>query len=182
VKKGLLVGAYLWCALALAAPPAKPNQIARAVIGAEYVSAPNRPNAPGCTHRGGSVISAQDVPTDFSYQLMSCGSQWVLALEQLVGRVDNKWPRLRILDATALPSFKSNATESQLHVRQIVNSGDCTLDGRRDRTMLVLVRWGKGDRITSRNGVITAWGFDLEAGKIILLDTSRIECEKPTPP
>jgi hypothetical protein len=151
------------------------------VIGAEYISVPDRPDIPGCSDGGGSIISANHVPTDFSYQFMKCGPQRLLVLEELVGMMDN-FPHLRIIDAIPLPPFKSDATESQLHVRQIVNAGDCTLDGRRDRTMLVLVKWGRGDRITARNGVITAWGFDLEAGKIIQFDTSRIECEKPTPP
>jgi hypothetical protein len=38
------------------------------------------------------------------------------------------------------------------------------------------------ERITSKNGVLAAWGYDLEKGKIIPLDIPRIVCEKPTLP
>jgi hypothetical protein len=177
----LAVGVLLWSASASAATPIKPDRIVGDLIGAEYIGQPGRPDIPGCTSHLASSVSVQGTSTDFSYQLMRCGDQQILVLERLI-EMSGSYPRLRVVDAIILPPFKSDATEFQPKVRQIVGSGDCTLDGSRDREILALVKWGKGNRITSRNGVIAAWGFDLEAGKITRLDTSRIVCEKPTPP
>ncbi len=125
-------------------------------------------------YEGGRSLDAE-----FGAIFIRCGKDYLLILDQTIGE-ENRWPRNRILDAIVLPKFDRYFTSD--NNKQIWPDGPCELKGRSGTRMEVLLRWGKHERITAKNGVLAAWGYDLEKGKIIPLDISRITCEKPDEP
>ncbi|MDR2881150.1 MAG: hypothetical protein LBV29_04545 [Azoarcus sp.] len=169
------MGIVLSClsAIAVAADPAA---IARKLIGYEYTA--TRDPLPGlgdCVDEGGGSILNSD---EFGFAIIRCGKNRLLALSTSKA---SRLPHYRILDAIVLPKFDRHYTSD--NDKQLLPGGTtCELDGSLETDMQVLVRFGKRERVTSKNGVLAAWGYDLEKGKIIPLDISRITCEKPTPP
>ncbi len=169
-----MLGMALSC-LSMMTMAADPAAIAKKMIGYEYTA--TREPLPGlgdCVDEGGGMILNSD---EFSSVIIRCGKNRLLALKQV------RFPRYRILDAIVLPKFDPDATSRDNKSRQLALGGMmCEFDGSLEIDMRVLVRWGGRERVTAKNGVLAAWGYDLEKGKIIPLDISRIVCEKPDEP
>ncbi|MDR0776593.1 MAG: hypothetical protein LBE81_08145 [Azonexus sp.] len=171
------IGVALSClsALAVAADPA---EIAKKMVGYEYTATRDPlPGLDGCVNEG---VNEGMISDEFGYAIIRCGKDYFLTLGR--GKVSSL-PHYHILDAIVLPKHDYYATSRDNKSKQLVlGRMMCEFDGDSETEMLVLLRWGKQERVTSKNGVLAAWGYDLEKGKIISLDISHIVCEKPDEP
>ena len=155
--------------------------LAEKMIGHVYTAvASNKPfpGFPDCFDEGGSVIYADKKATDFGESVIRCGKVRVLILDVRIGGSDRQ-PSNRIVDAIVLPPFSRRATWRDGRSVQLWENGFCTLDGDIDPSIRVLLRWGRHHRVTSKTGVMAAWGFDIERGRIVSIDPSRVECDRP---
>jgi hypothetical protein len=163
------------------------DERARALIGLEYRLAPGVTNGqviaehPTCTHLGGAVMwmNGRSVD-DWGFSQLLCNGHPIIALEHKVHSVDPN-PKWRVVDAQSLPPYERNADEGRPHALRLHFTGECALDGRTDTLFFVLLRWGKRERVDWRTGIERAWGFNLDAERIVPLSTRRIVCEKPDP-
>jgi len=179
--KSLLIGIALFCLSAVSAA-ADRTAIIKKIIGYEHsVSYDPFPGFGDCVDEGGASISLNNKWTGFGYSIVRCGRDRLLVLDKIIGEEDGQ-PRVRILDAIVLPKFDRYDAENEKKSKQLSPNGICMLDGHGDTSMQVLLRWGGHKRVTSKNGVLAAWGFNVEKGKIIRLDISRIVCEEPDDP
>jgi len=181
--KSLAIGVILFCVATLASA-SDPAEIVKKMIGYEYTfvypitsSEDPLPGLGDCVDEGGGMVG--DTADGFGASIIRCGKNRLLVLDRTVSQ-ENGRLRNRILDAIVLPKYDRYGTSN--NNKELLPNGMCTFDGDYKKDMRVLVRFGKRERITSKNGVLTAWGFDLEKGKIIKLDTSHIVCEQPDEP
>lgn len=170
--------------------PMSAEEEVQALIGSEYVLFVNGMRImPGlsCTDEGGGVIERDKRVVSDRYRAgyANCQGRYVVMLTEVVGRVDGGIKR-KILDAVALPptSYESlDTSDDPLHFEY---DGYCTLDGETGTSMIVTLRYGgrtePGEEIDWQSGLEQAWGYDLEALKIVPIDLQRIVCYVPDEP
>ncbi|PZA14246.1 hypothetical protein DNK49_22910 [Azoarcus communis] len=163
---------------------------AQALIGTEYVYLmPRMRIVPGlsCTHEGGERVRRDhhEVSDDHSIVFANCQGHYVVLLTEIVGRVDSS-NKLRVLDAVALPPTSYESLDISEDPLQFEYDGYCTLDGYTGTSMIVTLRYGgrtePGEEIDWQSGLAQAWGYDLDALKIVPIDLKRVVCYVPDEP
>jgi hypothetical protein len=111
----------------------------------------------------------------------NCDDLAVFTLEREIGTQTNR-SHLRIVDALAIPGSSYSGTGRKPHVNWAVSGdGVCGRGSGPQSSMIVALRWNSRDRVTARNGVLKAWRFNTQRGRIEPTSTRRIVCVNPAP-
>lgn len=155
---------------------------AKALIGSEYTGLGIESLQPSCKDAGGGPLFAgTDILQDWDIGNLYCQGRPVLALKKFLGRVGDL-PRWRIVDAVVIPAYEPNGSPGGPGTLQIMGTGPCTLDGKRDEYILVLVREGRRQkRNGEREEVAYSWRFDIQHEKIVPISTKRVRCVHDEP-
>lgn len=163
------------------------QQEAQALIGLEYQLSTGTTNGqtiaehPSCSNVGGTLMWVRGKSfDDWSAGEFECKGQRILLLKRQVN-ASGAAVRWRIVDTQLLPPYAPGFDDKRPFAPRLHSTGECALDGRTDTLFFVLLRWGKRERVDWRTGVERAWGFNLDAERIVPLSTRRIVCEKPDP-
>jgi hypothetical protein len=159
---------------------------ARELIGLQYRLAPGILNGqviaerPSCSHVGGATMYVDGHAVDgWAYSEFSCSGRPIALLERRTDETDGR-PTWKIVDTLLLPNYSLDDPNRPKALKLYFN-GECELDGKTDTLFFALVRFGKRERIDWRTGVEKAWGFDLNAQRIVPLSTKRIVCHQMEP-
>lgn len=185
MRPAALLAAALACAPAFAAefPLMTAEEEARALIGLEvgpyYEGVPFAENL-SCTFQGGfPVILRQKEHEEWHDTLATCRGRFVVMLQKFVGNRKEGKLRWRTIDAVALPPVPLYFEEHP-DGRYLYHSTTevCKLDGRYGTSVYAIVREGKHEWITWRNGIEQAWAFDLKQGRIVSISPKRVVCQR----
>lgn len=160
---------------------------AHALVGWEYrLAIEGTRIKPGlsCLEGGGSSLDSggKEVP-GWRAMTFDCDDHVTLALgrERVDGRDNATY--IRIVDAVALPGATVSATLH--HKPGLAFTGpdnNCKLDGRHNRNLVVTMRRVQREWLTWRNGLVAAWTYDLERGRIVPVPIKRVTCYQELDP
>lgn len=173
---------------------AETTDVASRLIGHEYAVVPLSDTvAEGLACKFASsddVRQASVEKTGWTRGLMLCGdSVPYLFLAKNVGVTQfamsggdppQPYPRNKILAVQQLPKVSNFSTDGDgSELPELVDSfaGQCDLDGRGGTSFVALVRWNGEATVQGPPGVQAAWGFDVEAARVVQLDPQRLTCE-----
>ena len=169
---------------ASAPPPLTPDPDTTALLGLEH--APllmGEPIAPGerCYGAGaGGLYEDERRITGWLIGQYNCDDRAVFTLEREIGTDGRR--RQRIVDALAIPGSSYSGTGRKPHVSWAVSGdGVCGRGSGPQSSMIVALRWNSRDRVTARNGVLQAWRFNTQRGRIEPTSTRGIVCVNPAP-
>lgn len=156
------------------------EQEAGALFGLEYAAqAPGRPILPGrlsCTEQAsGPLMLDGQAQEAWAVGLARCQGRSLVLLKRVLGEAGGqmKW---RIEDALLLPPLEPRRDGGSMDGLQVAIPGECALAGRKDTSLVALVRWGKRKRIDWRHGVKQVWTFDTASARIVRLPTRHAVC------
>lgn len=139
--------------------------------------------APGqrCQSAGAGSLYERDRPlTGWLFGLYNCDDRMIYTLEREIGTDDQR--RQRIVDALAVPGASFTGAGRSGQVSVVAPTGDiCAYVGRPQADVLVALRWNSRDRVTARNGILQAWRFNTQRGRIEPTSTRGIVCVNPAP-
>lgn len=168
-------------------PEAGSTGEARALIGWEYRSAVQGSRIkPGlsCLVGGGGPLERNGKPVPgWNAMTFDCDDHITLALgrERVDGRDNETY--IRIVDAVALPGATVGATLHHKPGLSIIGTdNDCKLDGRHNPNLVVTMRRVQREWLTWRNGLVAAWTYDLERGRIVPVSIKRVTCYQELDP
>ena len=111
----------------------------------------------------------------------NCDDRVVFTLERHIGMANGS-SRLRIIDALIVRGATYTRTGSQSHLSWAgPGNGVCSHEDRPPSDLIVTLRWNSRNRITARNGILQAWRFNTQRGRIEPTSTRGIVCEKLPP-
>jgi len=112
-----------------------------------------------------------------------CDDHITLALgRERVDERDNE-AYIRIVDAVALPGATVGATLHHKPGLSIIGTdNECKLDGRHNPNLVVTMRRVQREWLTWRNGLVAAWTYDLERGRIVPVPIKRVTCYQELDP
>lgn len=156
--------------------PLTVEQQAKALIGREYIGDDIQTLQPSCTDVGGGALDPDTKALDgWFYGNLYCEDKPVLTLQKSLGRIGNT-TRWRIVDAVVIPAYARDGSPGGQGTLQNTG-GPCTVDGKRDATLVALVREGRRPkRNGEREDVAYSWHADIEREKIVALSTKRVRC------
>ncbi|MFN7153789.1 MAG: hypothetical protein ACK4OE_08850 [Acidovorax sp.] len=96
------------------------------------------------------------------------------------GNPPQPYPRNRILAVQKLPKVSNYGADGDgSGLLELVDSfaGQCDLDGGGGSSFVALVRWKGEATVQGPPGVEAAWGFDVEAARIVPLNPQQVACE-----
>jgi hypothetical protein len=179
----------LTLALALAAAqPVKAASTAedeaQALIGLEFnLAAPGARYADhlSCTDRGGGAISIDGALSDrWSSAEALCQGRVVLMLVRAEGDEQPVKGTRKIVDAVALPPVQTGQPyRNKPGALWLFTPEECVLDGKGGTSFFALVRWTAKSRIDFRHGLVKAWGYDTQHGRIVPIAPRRVSCRHP---
>lgn len=161
-----------------------PDRDAAGLLGLEHAPLQTGEHvAPGqrCHSAGAGGLYERERPiTGWLFGLYNCDDRMIYTLEREIGSDGQR--RQRIVDSLAIPgaSFTDAGRNGQVSV--VAPTGDiCAYRGRPQADVIVALRWNSNDRVTARNGVLQAWRFDTQRGRIRSASTRGLVCVRPTP-
>ena len=96
------------------------------------------------------------------------------------GNPPRPYPRNKIVAVQKLPKVSNFSKDGDgLELPELVDSwsGQCDFDGRGGTSFVALVRWNGESVVKGAPGIEAVWGFDLEAHRVVKLDSKRVACE-----
>lgn len=184
---GLLAWALaggLVSASASAASAPHPEPDTAALLGLEHAPLQmGEPVAPGqrCRSAGAGGLYERDRPlTGWLFGLYNCDDRVIYTLEREIGLDSQR--RQRIVDALAIPGASFTGAGRKGQVSVVAPTGDiCAYGGRPQADVVVTLHWNSRNRVTARNGIVQAWRFNTQRGRIEPTSTRGIVCVRPTP-
>ena len=141
------------------------------------------PVAPGerCYGAGaGGLYEGERRITGWLIGQYNCDDRAVFTLEREIGTDGQR--RQRIVDALAIPGSSYIGTGGKQRVSwEVSGDGVCGRGSGPQSSLIVALRWNSRDRVTARNGVLQAWRFDTQRGRIEPTSTRGIVCVNPAP-
>lgn len=111
----------------------------------------------------------------------NCDDRVVFTLERQIG-TPNGSSRLRIIDALIVPGTTYSRAGSKPHLSWAgPGSGVCSHADRPPSDVIVTLRWDSRNRATARKGIVQAWRFNTQHGRIEPTSIRGIVCEKIPP-
>lgn len=164
-------------------PPAQ-DPDATALLGLEHTPLlMGEPIVPGqrCHAEGASGLYEGQRPiTGWLIGQYNCDDRVIFTLEREIGTDSQR--RQRIVDALAIPGASYTESEGKRHVSWAGPGGDvCAYVGRPQFDVVVTLRWNSRKRVTARNGILQAWRFNTQRGRIEPTSTRGIVCVDPAP-
>jgi hypothetical protein len=110
----------------------------------------------------------------------NCDDRVVFTLERQIGTPNSS--RLRVIDALIVPGATYSSAGSRPHLSWAgPGSGVCSHADRPPSDVIVTLRWDSRNRATARKGIVQAWRFNTQRGRIEPTSTRGIVCEKIPP-
>jgi hypothetical protein len=134
-----------------------------------------------CRSAGAGGLYERDRPlTGWLFGLYNCDDRMIYTLEREIGTGSQR--RQRILDALAIPGASFSNAGRDGHISVVAPTGDiCAYGGRPQADVVVALHWNSRDRVTARNGILQAWRFNTQRGRIEPTSTRGIVCVRPRP-
>lgn len=111
----------------------------------------------------------------------NCDDRVVFTLERQIG-TPNGGSRLRIIDALIVPGATYPRAGSKPHLSWAgPGSGVCSHTDRPPSDVIVTLRWDSRNRATAAKGIMQAWRFNTQRGRIEPTSARGIVCEKVPP-
>ena len=109
-----------------------------------------------------------------------CNDRVIFTLEREIGTDAQR--RQRIVDALAIPGASYSGAGGKRGVSWAGPGGDvCAHVDRPPSDLIVTLRWNSRNRVTARNGILQAWRFNTQRGRIEPTSTWGIVCVNPAP-
>ena len=133
-----------------------------------------------CRSAGAGELYERDRPlTGWLFGLYNCDDRMIYTLEREIGT--NGQRRQRILDALAILGASFSNAGRDGHMCVVAPTGDiCAYGDRPQADVVVTLHWNSRDRVTARNGILQAWRFNTQRGRIEPTSTRGIVCMRPS--
>lgn len=111
----------------------------------------------------------------------NCDDRVIFTLEHEIG-APNDSSRLRIVDGLVVPGATYSGTGRKPRVSWAVSGdGVCGYASAPQSSVIVALQWNSRHRVTARNGILKAWRFNTQSGRIEPTSTRGIVCVNPAP-